>query len=63
MSKETKIKRQIEDLIKEYFSTRKSKSGFISGKTRIPLIVPSYDWEEVIEALDCLLSAQVTMGE
>lgn len=36
---------------------------FIPGKTRLPLSVPSYGPEEVIEALDSLLSTYVTMGE
>ena len=57
------IKRQIDNLVREYFSGMKSKPEFVPGKTRIPLIVPSYDWEEVAEALDSLLSTQVTMGQ
>ena len=36
---------------------------FISGKTRIPLNVPTYGPEEVIEALDSLMSTWVTMGK
>ena len=36
---------------------------FRHGETRIPLIAPSYGWEEVWEALDSLLSGHVTMGE
>jgi len=63
MSETIEIKRQIKDLIKEYYSGTKSKAAFVSGRTRIPLVLPSYDWEEVCEAIDCLLDAQVTMGE
>ena len=36
---------------------------FRHGETRIPLIAPSYGWEEVWEALDSLLSGHATMGE
>lgn len=36
---------------------------FIPGKTRIPLNVPTYGPEEVIEALDSLISTWVTMGK
>ena len=63
MSEGIEIKRQIEDLIKEIFFVMKSKVEFVPGKTRIPLVAPSYDWEEVVEALDSLLSTQVTMGQ
>jgi len=39
------------------------KAGwFVPGQTRIPLNVPTYGAEEVIEALDSLLSTWVTMG-
>lgn len=63
MSETIEIKRQIKDLIKEYYSGTKSKTKFVIGRTKLPLVVPSYDWEEVCEAIDCLLDAQVTMGE
>ena len=36
---------------------------FVYGQTRIPLNVPTYDSEEVIEALDSLMSTWVTMGK
>lgn len=63
MEKTIEIKRQIKDLIKEYYSATKSKAAFVPGRTEIPLAVPLYDWEEVWEAVGCLLDAQVTMGE
>lgn len=33
------------------------------GQTQIPLSVPTFGWEEVWEALESLLSTQVTMGK
>ena len=56
------IRKKIRDLIREFFSYAGDKK-FVSGKTAIPLIVPSYGWEEVCEALDSVLDTQVTMGE
>jgi CDP-6-deoxy-D-xylo-4-hexulose-3-dehydrase len=38
------------------------KAEFIPGKTRIPLTVPTYNSDEVEEAIDSLLSTWVTMG-
>ena len=62
MDKRAEIKRKTKYLIREFFSEEKNVK-FISGKTAIPLMVPSYGWEEVCEALDSLLDTQVTMGE
>ncbi len=61
MTKENEIKENIAHLIKDYFSIKTSE--FIPGKTKIPLSIPSFDWEEVTEAMDTLLSTSVTMGE
>jgi len=63
MGETTEIKVQIRDLIKEYYSGTKSKTKFVPGRTKMPLVVPSYGWEEVCEAVACLLDARVTMGE
>lgn len=62
MNRGNEIKEQLRDLIEEYFS-RQPKVEFKSGSTKIPLIAPSYGWEEVVEALDSMLTTQVTMGE
>ena len=43
--------------------TSRTPAPFIPGKTKIPLQVPSYDADEVIEALDSLMSGWVTMGK
>lgn len=59
---EIKIEDKIRDLVKDYFS-QKEKEQFVPGKTRIPLSVPSYGWEEAYEAIESILSTYVTMGD
>lgn len=51
---------RIRPYIRKHFQL--SDSGFVPGKTKIPLTIPTYDSEEVEEALDSLLSTWVTMG-
>ena len=66
MSELDEVKGRIKGLIKEYFSLEnenKEAVVFVPGKTKIPLVVPSYDWNEVCEAVDSLLDTRVTMGE
>jgi CDP-6-deoxy-D-xylo-4-hexulose-3-dehydrase len=63
MNRRNEIKIQIEDLIREYLSGIKSSAEFVPGKTRIPLVIPSYDWQEVAEAVDSMLTTRVTMGD
>ena len=55
------IDERLEKIIQEHF--QKEQSEFIPGKTKIPLAAPAYSHEEVISALDSLLSTWVTMGE
>jgi CDP-6-deoxy-D-xylo-4-hexulose-3-dehydrase len=62
VSGEDQVKEQIKNLIKLYYET-KSPLLHYKGKYRIPLSVPPFDWEEVAEAVDVLLSTYVTMGE
>jgi len=54
------IKGRIEALVREHFSRNNELSG--PGSARIPLAVPPFGWEEVWEGIECLLSANVTMG-
>ncbi|MBI2855203.1 MAG: aminotransferase class I/II-fold pyridoxal phosphate-dependent enzyme [Chloroflexi bacterium] len=61
MDSKSDIERQLKDLIKQYFD-RQGSEDFQKGKTPIKLITPSYGYEEVAEALECLLSTQVTMA-
>ena len=62
MRKKTEILREVEKLTKEYFSS-KAKESFIPGKSKIPLNVPSYGWEEACEAIESILTTWVTMGK
>ena len=59
---QTEILREVEKLTKEYFSG-KAKESFIPGKSKIPLNVPSYGWEEACEAIESILTTWVTMGK
>jgi CDP-4-dehydro-6-deoxyglucose reductase, E1 len=53
---------RIRPLIRDHFKSSR-KSEFIPGKTRIPLTVPTYSTNEVVEAVDSLLSTWVSMGK
>ncbi|HYL66141.1 MAG TPA: DegT/DnrJ/EryC1/StrS family aminotransferase [Nitrosopumilaceae archaeon] len=56
----TSVKPTIIKLIRKNFEKRHE---FIPGKTRIALIEPAFGPDEVIEALDSLLTTNVTMGK
>jgi CDP-4-dehydro-6-deoxyglucose reductase, E1 len=60
MSKE--ILDEINFLIKRYFDEQKEEE-FIPGKTKIPLAVPQFGSDEVIESMESLISTWVTMGK
>ncbi|MDD5038457.1 MAG: aminotransferase class I/II-fold pyridoxal phosphate-dependent enzyme [Dehalococcoidales bacterium] len=62
MVEDSRIKENIDGLVQQYFASRKP-APFIPGKTRIPLNIPSFGYEEVNEAIDSLLTTRVTMGE
>ena len=59
---ETVLQEELRGLVRRYFEQREEEP-FVPGRTRIPLITPSFGWEEVWEALESLLSTRVTMGE
>lgn len=61
MTKENEIKKKIEQLVKDYFYLKTSE--FIPGKTKIPLNMPSYSWEEAYEAIESIITTWVTMGD
>jgi CDP-6-deoxy-D-xylo-4-hexulose-3-dehydrase len=52
----------LKKLIQRYCE-QQDGATFVPGRTRIPLSVPTFGWEEVWDALESLLSTQVTMGE
>src|SRR6266851_7265836 len=51
---------KIRPLIRDHFKNQRTE--FVPGKTRIPLNIPTYNSEEVEDAIDSLLSTWVTMG-
>ena len=57
-----KVRKEIIKLTQQYFSEKPGEE-FKYGVTKIPLNVPSYGWEECVEAFDSLISTWVTMGE
>src|SRR2546428_12641102 len=52
---------RVRPYIRKHFKI-KDKHEFVPGKTKIPLIIPSYGADEVEEALESMLSTWVTMG-
>jgi CDP-6-deoxy-D-xylo-4-hexulose-3-dehydrase len=55
------IREELRQLIQRWFD-QQDVPLFVAGQTPIPLNVPSFGGEEVWEALESLLSSQVTMG-
>ena len=53
----------IAECVRRHWASRHQPEPFVPGRTRIPLNVPTYGSEEVIEAMDSLLSTWVTMGK
>lgn len=56
------IPEEINSLIRKHFEKQTTKE-FIPGKSKIPVAIPQYGSEEVIEAVESLLSTWVTMGK
>jgi len=57
----SRIMEKIQELVKQYFSF--PEEDFIPGQSRVPLMVPSFGWEEVSEAMESLITTWVTMGK
>lgn len=53
----------INNEIINFFKNQKENRKFVPGKTKIPLAAPSFGSDEVIDALDSILSTWVTMGD
>ena len=57
-------KESVKKYLKSHFSTvEKNREKFIPGKTKIPVAVPAFGWEEVYEALDSMLEIKTTMSK
>jgi CDP-6-deoxy-D-xylo-4-hexulose-3-dehydrase len=56
------IDKELERLIYVNFKKKNERRKFEPGKTPIKLAVPSYNADEIINALDSMLSTQVSMG-
>ena len=52
---------EIKELVKRHFLSQ-TQEPFVEGKSKIPLAIVSYGWEEVWEAMETLLGGWVTMG-
>jgi CDP-6-deoxy-D-xylo-4-hexulose-3-dehydrase len=61
MNDKRTVAKETRQLIQRYFALE-AREEFRPGKTPIPLSIPTYGWQEVWEALESLLSTQVTMG-
>jgi CDP-6-deoxy-D-xylo-4-hexulose-3-dehydrase len=59
--KKRKALQELKEVIRRYIC--ETNSEFIPGKSKIPISAPSFGWEEVLEAIDSMLSTRVTMGE
>jgi len=57
------IDKQLEKLIHAHFNKEYASKKFVPGETKIPLAAPSYGAEEVIGAVDSMLSTWVSMGK
>ena len=53
---------EIAALVRTYMASQDRKKPFVPGETRIPLSIPTYGADEVVEALESLTSTWVTMG-
>lgn len=56
------INKKLSTQIKKLFEITNKKKEFVPGKSRIKLIEPTFDYQEIIDSLDSLISTQVTMG-
>ncbi len=57
-----RLRDELRALVRAYWE-RRTPEPFVAGETPIPLIVPSFGWEEAWAVLDTFLGGQVTMGD
>ena len=62
-TKEIKIKllSEIQILIRKYFEMN-NEVKFVPGKSIVPLMEPSYSWQEVNQAVESLLLSRITLN-
>jgi len=60
--KKQELLTQIQGLVREYFEAD-VREDFVPGSTTVSLIDPPYSWQEVNEAIDSLLSVQITLNQ
>lgn len=65
IKEDLKLQKNFHGKIKKFFLDKEKKETkkFEHGKTSIPLSVPTFNHEEVIESLQSMLSTYVTMGD
>ena len=56
------VEKELKQLIHNHFNKKNEDRKFKPGQTKIPLAVPAYGAEEVIDALDSMLTTLVSMG-
>tara|TARA_B100000029_G_scaffold7846_1_gene8264 strand:+ start:8915 stop:10192 length:1278 start_codon:yes stop_codon:yes gene_type:complete len=57
-------KESVKKYLKSHFSAiEENRRKFVPGKTKIPIAVPAFSWEEVYEALDSMLEIKTTMSK
>lgn len=57
------LEKKLQNDIKKLFEKTNTKNQFIPGRTKISLIEPTFNHEEIIEALDSMITTKVTMGK
>ena len=54
--------KKIQKIVASHFE-KQNKIKFVPGKSRIPIAVPQFGTEEVMEAIESMLSTWVTLGK
>lgn len=61
-SQQSDILAQIQTLVQDYFESAPKKS-FVPGESTVPLIIPSYSFQEVNQAVESLLTTRITLNQ
>jgi CDP-6-deoxy-D-xylo-4-hexulose-3-dehydrase len=60
--KQAELLSQIQGLVRTYFEAN-GEEEFMPGKTPVRLMTPSYSWQEVNQAVQSLLTTQITLNQ